>query len=107
MLGWILGICGLVFLYSRFRPQSLGRQAPSASQTPKVSIIVPARNEEHHLGKLLSSLSNLTYADYEVIVVDEDSEVLAVGRAVLSGIEMKAFKRGVAVKVRHGCKKES
>jgi len=38
----------------------------------------------------------------EVIVLDEESEVLAVGRAVLSGEEMKAFKRGVAVKVRRG-----
>ena len=39
----------------------------------------------------------------EVIVLDEDGDVLAVGRAVLSGEEMKAFKRGVAVKVRRGC----
>lgn len=39
----------------------------------------------------------------EVIVVDEKCEVLAVGRAMLSSEEMKAFKRGVAVKVRHGC----
>jgi predicted RNA-binding protein (TIGR00451 family) len=38
----------------------------------------------------------------EVIVVGEDGKVLAVGRAVLSGEEMKAFKRGVAVKVRRG-----
>jgi len=38
----------------------------------------------------------------EVIVLDEDKNILAVGRAVLSGEEMKAFKRGVAVKVRHG-----
>jgi predicted RNA-binding protein (TIGR00451 family) len=40
----------------------------------------------------------------EVIVLDEEGRVLAVGRAVLSGEEMKAFKRGVAVKVRHGCR---
>jgi len=40
----------------------------------------------------------------EVIVVDEDGQVLAVGRTVLSGEEMKAFKTGVAVKVRHGSK---
>ena len=40
----------------------------------------------------------------EVIVLDEDRHVLAVGRAVLSSEEMKAFKTGVAVKVRHGCK---
>jgi len=39
----------------------------------------------------------------EVIVVDENGKVLAVGKAVLSGEEMKVFKRGVAVKVRHGC----
>jgi uncharacterized protein with predicted RNA binding PUA domain len=38
----------------------------------------------------------------EVIVLDEGGEVLAVGRAVLSGEEMKAFKRGVAVKIRRG-----
>jgi uncharacterized protein with predicted RNA binding PUA domain len=38
----------------------------------------------------------------EVIVVDETGRVLAVGRAFLSANEMKAFKRGVAVKVRRG-----
>ena len=43
----------------------------------------------------------------EVIVVDEDNRVLAVGRALLSSVEMKAFKTGVAVKVRRGCSKES
>jgi predicted RNA-binding protein (TIGR00451 family) len=43
----------------------------------------------------------------EVIVVDEGGEVLAVGRAVLSGEEMIAFTSGVAVKVRRGCVEES
>jgi uncharacterized protein with predicted RNA binding PUA domain len=43
----------------------------------------------------------------EVIVVDENGKVVAVGRAVLSSSEMMAFKTGVAVKVRHGCAKES
>ena len=41
----------------------------------------------------------------EVIIVDEGGRVLAVGRALLSGSEMLAFKIGVAVKVRHGCRK--
>jgi uncharacterized protein with predicted RNA binding PUA domain len=40
----------------------------------------------------------------EIIVVDEDRKVLAVGRATLSSEEMLAFKTGVAVKVRHGSK---
>jgi uncharacterized protein with predicted RNA binding PUA domain len=47
------------------------------------------------------------HAKDEVIVVDEDKRVLAVGRAMLSSSEMKAFKTGIAVKVRHGCAKES
>jgi predicted RNA-binding protein (TIGR00451 family) len=39
----------------------------------------------------------------EVVIINNKSEVLAVGRAVLSSEEMKAFKKGVAVKVRRGC----
>jgi predicted RNA-binding protein (TIGR00451 family) len=39
----------------------------------------------------------------EIIVVDDKDKVLAVGRAVLSGEEMRVFKRGVAVKIRRGC----
>lgn len=38
----------------------------------------------------------------EVIVINERGDVIAVGKAILSGVEMKAFKRGVAVKVRRG-----
>ncbi|MCW4028265.1 MAG: pseudouridine synthase [Candidatus Bathyarchaeota archaeon] len=38
----------------------------------------------------------------EVIAVDEDGKVLAVGRTLLSSAEMRAFKTGVAVKIRHG-----
>jgi len=43
----------------------------------------------------------------EVIIVDEGGKVLAVGKAVLSGEEMKSFKTGVAVKVRRGCLEDS
>ena len=45
-------------------------------------------------------------ASDEVIVLDEARNVLAVGKATLSSVEMTAFKSGVAVKVRHG-EKES
>jgi uncharacterized protein with predicted RNA binding PUA domain len=43
----------------------------------------------------------------EVIVVDGQKQVLAVGRALLSSYEMRVFKTGVAVKVRHGNTEES
>ncbi|KPV63232.1 MAG: tRNA-guanine(15) transglycosylase [Candidatus Bathyarchaeota archaeon BA2] len=42
----------------------------------------------------------------EVTVTNEKGKVLAVGRAMLSGKEMKAFKRGVAVRVRRGVAEE-
>ena len=42
----------------------------------------------------------------EVIVINGKNEVLAVGKAVLTGKEMKAFKRGVAVRVRRGAVEE-
>jgi uncharacterized protein with predicted RNA binding PUA domain len=38
----------------------------------------------------------------EVIIVDENRQLLAVGRTNLSAPEIRAFKTGVAVKVRHG-----
>lgn len=38
----------------------------------------------------------------EVLVENEDGELIAVGRALLSGSEMVRFKRGLAVKVREG-----
>jgi 7-cyano-7-deazaguanine tRNA-ribosyltransferase len=43
----------------------------------------------------------------EVVVINQKNEVLAVGRAVLSGAEMLAFNKGIAVKVRHGAAKKS
>ena len=42
------------------------------------------------------------HAKDELIIVNENREVLAVGRAALSASEMLAFNAGVAVKVRHG-----
>ena len=41
-------------------------------------------------------------ANDEVIVVDEDDNLLATGKATLSAHEMLEFNRGVAVKVRQG-----
>lgn len=42
----------------------------------------------------------------EVVVINNKNVVLAVGKAVLSGEEMLAFNRGVAVKVRRGTEKQ-
>lgn len=41
-------------------------------------------------------------AGHEVLVVDENDALLATGKAVLSALEMLAFKKGTAVDVRTG-----
>lgn len=70
----IASLAGLWLLWSRW-PKSLQpeRLAPPASGWPKVSIVVPARNEALTLPTLLGSLRRLEYPDFEVIVVDDAS----------------------------------
>ncbi len=41
---------------------------------PKVSIILPARNEEKFIKKCLDSLINQDYKNYEIIVINDSSE---------------------------------
>jgi 4,4'-diaponeurosporenoate glycosyltransferase len=70
-LFWLVGL----FLMWNVRP--VGRRA-NLSTTPSVpslliSIIIPARNEEHIIGKLLSSLAGQTFKPHEIIVVDDES----------------------------------
>jgi chlorobactene glucosyltransferase len=48
--------------------------APDGAGRPRVSIVVPARNEEHNIGRCLSSLTAQEYPDFEVLVVDDRSE---------------------------------
>jgi len=42
--------------------------------TPKVSVIVPARNEEKFISKCLDSLLNQDYQNYEIVAIDDSSE---------------------------------
>src|SRR5437868_1893437 len=52
----------------------LGWGAPGGGEWPFVSIIVPARNEARNLPRLLPGLLGQRYPNYEVIVVDDQSE---------------------------------
>jgi len=46
----------------------------TSKSNPKVSIILPARNEEEFIGKCLDSLLEQDYENYEIIVIDDSSE---------------------------------
>ena len=43
-------------------------------EKPKVSIILPARNEEKFIGKCLTSLLDQDYDNYEIIAINDSSE---------------------------------
>ncbi|HEV7821036.1 MAG TPA: glycosyltransferase [Burkholderiales bacterium] len=63
------------------------------SSTPRVSLIVAARNEERNIEAALSSLLAQDYPDYEVIVVDDRSsdltpEILARAASLNPGMQV-------------------
>ena len=46
----------------------------TSTTTPKVSVILPARNEENFISKCLETLGSQDYKDFEVIAIDDSSE---------------------------------
>jgi 4,4'-diaponeurosporenoate glycosyltransferase len=63
---WSAGFC----LLGRFRPCA---RASVPGSLPSVSVIIPARNEEHNLPTLLRSLASQPARLREIIVVDDGS----------------------------------
>ena len=51
----------------------------------KLSIIIPTYNEEWYLPKLLDSLDNQTFSDFEIIVADNHSKDCTVSVAKKHG----------------------
>src|SRR3954468_9570902 len=68
-------ITGVSHLYNRTKPFSMEIQntASKSLLQPKVSIIVPARNEEDNLDRCLRSLVVQRGVPFEIIVVDDGS----------------------------------
>jgi chlorobactene glucosyltransferase len=46
----------------------------SANNGPLVSILIPARNESHNIGRCLKGLLNQQYENYEIVVYDDNSD---------------------------------
>jgi glycosyltransferase involved in cell wall biosynthesis len=85
-LYWIAGIILALAWFSRIVEAALGmpsvadvsrpewdRNPVSASGNPRLSIIVPARNEEETIEQTLNALLGLDYDNYEVIAVNDRS----------------------------------
>ena len=75
-------------LFNAPRFKRLTHYARANSSSPLVSVLVPARNEEANLLALLPTLVAQTYANIEVIVLDDHSSdrtlEVAAGSAVIT-----------------------
>lgn len=99
-LAGVVGVSGALSLaHYRALPQvrrgAAGPQAPAGDEWPRVSVVVPARNEEQNLPTLLRSLLALDYPDLDVIVVDDASTdatgALAASYAAQSGGRLRVL----------------
>ncbi len=76
----LIGICGAWIYLIKSMIESftktpyLDKFENTNNSTPKVSIILPARNEEKYLAKCLDSLIDQDYENYEIVVIDDSSE---------------------------------
>lgn len=71
-LPWIA--VGLYAVFLVRTPPRIPSEEGDPSSLPRVSIIVPARNEEENIRGLLESLTDLRYPSFEILVVDDESE---------------------------------
>ncbi len=73
----VLAYAGLLVVIIQSWPYFSTKPLPDPSvlvdEFPFVSIVVPARNEEASLPKLLQSLLKLNYPAFEIIVIDDNS----------------------------------
>jgi len=71
VLAWV-GISYKYFQVIRKTPKIV--KSVETGVQPKVSIIMPARNEEKYITAASMSLSNQRYRDYEIILIDDASK---------------------------------
>lgn len=78
LLAIMFGVLGtwiyfVAYISNSFRRAPKLDGMPNNSATPRVNIILPARNEERFIGKCLESILNQDYSNYNVISVDDSS----------------------------------
>ena len=72
--GVLILLCLASYLEARNPPRiSVDRPLKLPDPAPRVSVIVPARNEEKNISRCLKSLLEQDYPNLEIIVVDDRS----------------------------------
>ncbi len=72
-LACLLGLVIVTWLHLRPPMDVVVSPVPPPEAAPRISVIVPARNEERNIARCLDGLLSQTYPDYELIVLDDRS----------------------------------
>ena len=79
--GLILSALGLMVIVLAVNLVSFRTaKASTTGNRPRVSVLIPARNEEETVGRCLATLVQQDYPDYEVLVLDDRSTDATVAR---------------------------
>ena len=73
-LPWVALLLFVRFVVRLPGPLPAAGGDPPPDGWPTVSVIVPARNEEHNIGRCLESLAASAYPAFEIVVVDDRSD---------------------------------
>ncbi len=90
-------LISFAILFSLCRPRYLTSKTTNAR---KISIIIPARDEEHNITKLLTSIRSQPIQPLEILVIDDQSTdqtaemACELGATVISGKEMPVGWKG-------------
>lgn len=71
IIGMFLLTCAFYFFIKPVERRTYTEK--EAKELPLVSVIIPARNEQGKIGRLLDSLSKQDYPNYEIVVIDDRS----------------------------------
>ncbi|OYT58709.1 tRNA-guanine(15) transglycosylase, partial [Euryarchaeota archaeon ex4484_178] len=77
-------------------------------KAPKLRVVVSDESSEFNragknvFAKFVKNMDDALRPGDEVLVVDEDDNLLAVGRTLMNRLEALSFQRGMCVKVREG-----
>lgn len=82
----LVGLATTIILFYRFPTLPEGNE--NSSNYPSISVIIPARNEEHNLPLLLADLSAQTIPDLEIICIDDESMDLTGQIALENGAKL-------------------
>lgn len=83
----ILFVLLLILMWNLFVLRRRNITEPGNSDLPFISVLVPARNEEHNIQNILESLLKQNYPNYEVIVLNDHSEDKT--NEIISGLKEK------------------